>query len=223
MSKLTPFASRYWLLAGICLILTLQAGVSKMLKIDERQIGTPGLHTLSSAFGDWKLMNEQTLDAATVEYLKPDEYILREYAGADAEPINLFVAFFKSLQNNYGPHSPRICLPGAGWLVSSSQTVQISVPGREEPIPVNRYTMEKGRDRILVLYWYQNSRDAWSEEYSVKLRLLPDLIRYRRSDISLVRLIAPLAGPDSTREFADCAEFARRIFPELAERFGSLH
>lgn len=216
--------TRYAVLACVCLILTLQAGASKIFRIDEQKIGTPGLHGLSSTFGKWTLINEQALDAGTVQYLRPDEYVLRDYASSSgATPVNLFVAFFKSLQSNYGPHSPRICLPGAGWLVSSSQVVDISIPGRGEPISVNRYTMEKDGQRILVLYWYQNSRDTWSEEYSVKLRLLPDLIRYHRSDISLVRLIAPLSGPDSTREFADCAEFSRAIFPELAERFGTVH
>ncbi|HLK47885.1 MAG TPA: exosortase-associated EpsI family protein, partial [Bryobacteraceae bacterium] len=91
------------------------------------------------------------------------------------------------------------------------------------PIPVNQYTMEKGQERILVLYWYQNSRDTWSDEFHVKLRLLPDLIRYRRSDISLVRLIVPIGSSDSSRELADCTDFTRAIFPDLAQRLASLH
>ncbi len=125
-------------------------------------------------------------------YLKPDEYILRDYADPRGTPsINLFVAYFKSLQNKYGPHSPRICLPGSGWLITSSKIINLPVPGRPGGIPVNQFTMEQSSQHILVLYWYQNDRDVWAEEYHAKLRLLPDLIRYRRSDVSLVRLVVP--------------------------------
>jgi EpsI family protein len=132
------------------------------------------------------------------------------------------VAYFKSLQNVYGPHSPRICLPGAGWLVTSSKTLNVSVPGRAESIPVNQFTMEKSGDRILVLYWYQNDRDAWAQEFHAKLRLLPDLLRYRRSDVSLVRLITPLRSQTPDAEIANCLEFIRGISPFLAEHFASV-
>src|SRR5579871_2914750 len=138
MFKISQSAARYTLVGGVCLILALQAGASRILDISEQQIGTPGLRGMPAAYGPWKLVGEQSLDATTVAYLKPDEYILRDYAAPrSASTVNLFVAFFKSLQNNYGPHSPRICLPGAGWLVSSSKTMKISVPGRTDPIPVN--------------------------------------------------------------------------------------
>jgi len=158
-----------------------------------------------------------------VAYLKPDEYILRDYANVQGgAPIGLFVAYFKSLQNVYGPHSPRICLPGSGWLITSSKIATLQVPGRPQGIPVNQFTMEKANQRILVIYWYQNDRDVWAEEYHAKLRLLPDLIRYRRSDVSLVRLIEPLAGSSADKELADCRRFTRDIFPLLAQHFASV-
>lgn len=215
--------SRIGLLAAACLILVFQASASRMLNIDEEKIGIPGLHGVPWQIDHWSTSSEQSIDAATVAYLKPDEYILRDYADAQGgPPLGLFVAYFKSLQSKYGPHSPRICLPGSGWLVSSSKIVKIPVPGRAAGIPVNEYTMEKNETRILVLYWYQNDRDVWAEEYHAKLRLLPDLIRYRRSDVSLVRLIAPMRGSTPDNELASCVQFTQRVFPLLAEHFASV-
>ena len=84
--------------------------------------------------------------------------------------------------------------------------------------------MEKANQHILVLYWYQNDRDVWAEEFHAKLRLLPDLIRYRRSDVSLVRLIAPHDGFQCrTKELTNCVQFTQRIFPFLAQHFASVH
>ncbi len=205
-----------------CLILVLQASASRMLKIDEQKIGIPGLHALPWQLGPWKASADQSLAPDVEAYLKPDEYILRDYVDPRSNSIDLFVAYFKSLQNTYGPHSPSVCLPGSGWLVRSSKVVNIPVPGRPGGIPVNQFTMEKSNDRILVLYWYQNDRDVWAEEYHAKLRLLPDLIRYRRSDVSLVRLIAPLRGATADAELSSCVQFTERIFPLLAQHFASV-
>jgi EpsI family protein len=190
MADSKPFSSRrYGIFAAACLILVVQASASRMLKIDERALDIPGLHGVPKQLGKWNTAGELAIDAGTVAYLKPDDYILRDYSDQQGgAPINLFVAYFKSLQNVYGPHSPSVCLPGAGWLVTSSTIAKISVPGRNDAIPVNEFIMEKSSDRILVLYWYQNNRAVWAQEFQAKLRLLPDLLRYRRSDVSLVRL-----------------------------------
>jgi EpsI family protein len=217
-------SARYGLLAAACLILVLQASASRMLKIDEQNIAVPGLHNLPWQVGKWKASTEESIGPVTEAYLKPDEYILRDYADPQEGPaINLFVAYFKSLQNTYGPHSPSVCLPGSGWLVSSSKIVTIPVPGRPAGIPVNQYTMEKAGQRLMVLYWYQNDRDVWAQEFHAKLRLLPDLIRYRRSDVSLVRLITPVLGTSSENEWNNCRRFTQTMFPLLAERFASVH
>jgi EpsI family protein len=221
-SKIFPRA-HLGLFAAASLILVFQASASRMLKIDETKISVPGLHDIPWDIGNWRAPGEQSMDPATVAYLKPDEYILRDYANAQrGSIIGVFVAYFKSLQNIYGPHSPRICLPGSGWLITSSKTANIPVPGRAEGIPVNQFTMEKGGQQILVLYWYQNDRDVWAEEYHAKLRLLPDLIRYRRSDVSLVRLIMPIGGSSEATALAQCRQFTKDIFPLLAKHFASV-
>jgi len=219
------FASVRWgLFLAACLILVLQASASRMLKIDEKSIGVPGLHDLPMQFGAWKASAEQSIGPDVTAYLRPDEYILRDYVDqGTGAPVNLFVAYFKSLQNSYGPHSPKICLTGSGWLVSSSKVDDIHVPGRAEAIPVNQFSMEQGNQHIVVLYWYQNARNVWAEEFQAKLRLLPDLIRYRRSDVSLVRVVSPYTGSNPDRVTADCVQFTQRVFPLLAEHFESVH
>lgn len=215
--------ARLGLFAAACFILVFQASASRMLRIDETKIGIPGLHDIPWDISNWSAAGEQSMDPATVAYLKPDEYILRDYANTkNGSTIGVFVAYFKSLQNVYGPHSPRICLPGSGWLIKSSKLVTIAVPGRAEGIPVNQFTMEKGGQQILVLYWYQNDRDAWAEEYHAKLRLLPDLIRYHRSDVSLVRLIMPIGVSSEDTAMAQCRQFTKDIFPMLAKHFASV-
>jgi EpsI family protein len=210
------------LFVPMVLILALQAVASRELSIPERDLPLPALHSLPTELGTWKSAGENSLESNVAEYLKPDEYILRDYVNSAAGgSINVFVAYFKSLQNTLGPHSPRVCLPGSGWLVRSSKIERIPIPQRAEGIPVNKYILEKGDARIFVIYWYQNDRTVWAEEFQAKLKLLPDLIRYRRSDVSLVRLVTPIRNPSGEDELTQCVEFTKLIFPTLVERFGA--
>jgi len=177
---------------------------------------------LPSEVGKWKAVGDQTLEPNVLEYLRPDDYVIRDYVNQPANSsVNVFVGYFKSLQSNYGPHSPRQCLPGTGWQPQSSKIATIQVPELAEGLPVNEYILEKSNNRILVVYWYQNDRHAWAEEFQAKLTMLPDLLRYRRSDASLVRLIAPIRSGMGDIELANSLQFARLLLPSLIERFGN--
>src|SRR6476620_7347661 len=94
------------------LILLLQAATLRRVSVVEGDFPIPGLHQVPVELGSWRAPRKKELDDSVAAYLKPDDYILRDYAKSGAAPINLFVAYFKSLQNVYGPHSPRVCLPG---------------------------------------------------------------------------------------------------------------
>ena len=52
-----------------------------------------------------------------------------------------------------------------------------------------------------------------------RLTLLPDLIRYRRSDASLVRVITPILSQDGGAEREQALQFTRAMFPLLQDRF----
>jgi len=212
-------ALKVWLLPAV-LILAAQGAVLRVLSIPEKGIIIPQIDRMPGQFGPWKTVSEEALDPSVQAYLKPDSYILRDYGNAaSGGAVNLFVAYFKSIQSGYAPHSPAVCLPGNGWLVRERNIIQISVPGRDAGIPVNKFVLEKAGQHILVLYWYQNDRNVWAEEFQGKLRLLPDLIKYRRSDVSLVRIVEPVQGDDAGKALIDCKQFATLIFPSLSEGF----
>jgi len=218
-SSLLRSALNIWLLPAV-LILAAQGAALHVLSLPEKNLITPQLGDVPSQLGEWKNVSELALEPDVQAYLRPDSYILRDYASTGSgAPVNLFVAYFKSLQSGYGPNSPAVCLPGNGWLVRQTNIMNIAVPGREANIPVNKFLLEKGDQHILVLYWYQNDRNAWAQEFQGKLRLLPDLIRYQRSDVSLVRLVQGLPSSDASQALPQLEEFAKLIFPVLTNNF----
>jgi EpsI family protein len=93
------------------------------------------------------------------------------------------------------------------------------VIGQDEkgaPIRINRYLIEKGDERSLVLYWYQANGRVISSEYAGKFYLVYDALRTGRRDGSLVRLVLPLRSrEDADRVLATGVDFARAALPEL--------
>jgi EpsI family protein len=206
----------------VALILLAQTAAPRFLAIREGDFAPPELQKIPYQMGKWQAHGDQTLDRGVTEYLRPDEYMLRDYADTSTgRTIGLFVAYFKSLQNTMGPHSPSVCLPGAGWLTQSYSQTSVALPGSTKNIPVNQFVMEKAGEHILVLYWYQNNRRVWAAESEGQFRVLKDMLTYRRSDTSLVRLITPLRGLAVQDELDQTLDFARTIFPVLEQRFAA--
>lgn len=212
-------ALKVWLLPVVA-ILAAQGAAMHVLSIPEKNLIIPQLSNVPSQLGAWKTVSEQSLDPDVQAYLRPDSYILRDYANPETgSTVNVFVAYFKSLQSGYGPHSPAVCLPGNGWLVHEQKLINLSVPGRAAGITVNKFILEKADQHILVLYWYQNDRNVWAQEIQGKIMLIPDLIKYKRSDVSLVRLVQPMRGDDASGALPELKQFTNSLFPALSEDF----
>jgi len=66
------------------------------------------------------------------------------------------------------------------------------VPVGSSPIEVNRLLVGKGYQRYEVLYWYESRGRAVASEYTNKMLLVADAIRFNRSDGAIVRVMAPV-------------------------------
>jgi EpsI family protein len=129
-------------------------------------------------------------------------------------PIGLFIAYFPSQRTGDTIHSPKNCLPGAGWTFLQSGRAELDA-GKQH-LRVGQYVIAKGMERELVLYWYQAHGRAVASEYWAKFYLVADSIRMNRTDGSLVRVItAILPGEDEHSAEARAADFVRQFVPTV--------
>jgi EpsI family protein len=152
-----------------------------------------------------------------LDVLGSGDFLMRSYqnsTGSDPE-LGLFLAYFPNQKTGDTIHSPKNCLPGAGWSPVDSSRILVSLPGHA-PFEANRYIISKGDDRQLVLYWYWAHDRAVASEYWAKFYLIADSIRLNRSDGSLVRLSTPLLSEKDEHE-ADrrLLSFAAYVVPLL--------
>jgi EpsI family protein len=142
--------------------------------------------------GDWVGTNLEISNDIS-EVLGAGDFLFRNYSNSSLSnsPVNLFIAYFPSQRIGDTIHSPKNCLPGAGWSPLASSKIDISVPA-EPPFEVNRYVVAKGTQRAVVLYWYWAHGRAIASEYRAKYYLVGDSIRLKRSDGSLIRVVREL-------------------------------
>ena len=65
---------------------------------------------------------------------------------------------------------------------------------------MNRYVVQRGPERLLILYWYQSHGRVIASEYAAKFFLVADAVRMRRSDTAIVRVVTPIAGAGAAAE-----------------------
>lgn len=155
------------------------------------------------------------IEARVQEVLGATDLLNRVYFDPDNRAAELFVAFFASQRKGGAIHSPKNCLPGAGWSVVKGDIISLSVPGHSEPFQVNRYIVQKDFNRVLVLYWYQSQGRVLASEYAAKLYLIWDAIRKNRTDGALVRVVSHVVGNDEGAALERAKDFVQQIFPQL--------
>jgi EpsI family protein len=174
------------------------------------------LNTLSHVLGPWSLQKEYTIEAEVQDVLKADDTLSRLYTSSSPRSgVDLFVAFFKSQRSGVAPHSPKNCLPGAGWVEERSEILHFDVPGRAKPLEVNHYVVQRGDNKNAVLYWYQSRERSVASEYNAKMYVIADAIRYNRSDTALIRVIVPFEGNNADHATEIAKNFVRTSYGPL--------
>jgi EpsI family protein len=205
---------RWWRVSIVTVLM-----LSSALAINLYSHGRPipprhDLHTFSSVVGSWQ-GSEISIDPRIVDILKADQLLLREYTADNKPPLSFFVAYYQSQRQGATVHSPRHCLPGAGWEpVEAGHMVIQDQHGN--PQIVNRYVVQKGVDRLLVLYWYQMHGRIVASEYEGKAFLVWDALRLNRTDGALVRVMVPITDRETGAEQV-ARDFIRQISPLLHE------
>jgi exosortase D (VPLPA-CTERM-specific) len=174
------------------------------------------LSELPDRLGPWRQVETNTLDPATLELLKPDDYLSRTYANERGMPAFLFIAYYGSQRTGQTYHSPQNCLPGAGWAMVGHQRYPLGGDqvGQGE---INQYLIAKGGEKLLTLYWYHGRGRVVASEYWGKVYTVEDAVFRRRTDGALVRVMLPVeerAGGEQ-RALEEGLNFVQRLMPEL--------
>ncbi len=156
----------------------------------------------------------KTMDPEIWEQVGAQDYILIDYQKSGALPVNFYVAYYE-YQKKGGEfvHSPRLCLPGAGWSIEENRVRHLT-PSRTNAegvssLELNELVITRGGTKQLVYFWYQGRGRNFTNEFAAKFYMVWDGLFRRRTDGALVRVVMPLSDDQSV-------EAARKITDPFA-------
>jgi len=144
------------------------------------------------------------------------DYVARVYRRDSVVAFTTFVSYYDRQTQGKTIHSPRNCLPGAGWEIVSGGPLLI--PAGATTYTVNRYVLKNGRATAIAYYWYQGRGRVTANEYRVKWNLLRDAAIHGRTEEALARVVVPVhtdQAEDLQAADAQAGEVIRRMIPEV--------
>ncbi len=169
--------------------------------------------TFPLEIGEWKGGRDQ-LDQRVYDILGLEDYILADYVHPSRKLVNLYVGFYQSQKEGDLIHSPKNCMPGAGWNITKTSIEPVIIDDKGTTIKAIKLLLEKGSEKQVVLYWFQSRGRIISSEYWQKIWLVVDSIFKQRTDGAFVRLISRVSE-DEEQALDTLKSFARQVFPHL--------
>ena len=157
-----------------------------------------------SNLGEWTSIRT-TLEPDIEQVLAADDYINANYINTTSgNGVHFFSAFYNKQTEGSGIHSPEVCLPAGGWEIFSLDTAhRVSFPDTEfGSFEVNRAIIQKGLDKQLVYYWFEQRGQRFTNDFTAKMKVVWDSFSIGRTDGALVRFVTPI-GRDEDPAQAD--------------------
>ena len=141
------------------------------------------------------------------------DYTNRIYSQLAGTPVQLYVGYYASQRTGDTIHSPKNCLPGAGWDPVQSGYATIALPSGRN-IVVNEYVIQRDQTSSWCFIGIRLAGESIASEYAGKFWMVADAISRNRTDGALVRVITPMNdGEDKAR--ARLVSFTQTLFPSL--------
>jgi EpsI family protein len=179
---------------AILFVLLLAGGlvVNAWEYLGEARVERKQLREFPKQIGTWEQTGgDEQFNKETLAVLRASDYLLRNYRGTDGRTVNFYVGYYASQRDGATYHSPLNCLPGSGWVMSEPGKITITPTGRPSFV-ANKYLIQNGDHKELLVYWYQGRGRAVASEYWGKIYTVVDSVRLRRSDGAMVRITTSL-------------------------------
>jgi exosortase D (VPLPA-CTERM-specific) len=213
--KADSFLSSPAYLVSLALFVPVIIASTQIVSGEEIQPSRPTFSDFPMNVGAW-VGRSFPMEEEYVNALKFDDYLLADYHRPVGPPVNLYIAYYRSQRKGQSAHSPRTCIPGGGWEITALEERKIDSARPGDPLTVNRAVIQRGTDKQVVFYWFQQRGRILTNEYLVKFYLFWDALTKNRTDGALVRLTAPVSKGENESD-ADrlLGDFAKEIRPLL--------
>ena len=150
-----------------------------------------------------------TIDRETRDLLNPDNLFSASYVSASGDKVQLFIDYFSPENTTGAIHSPYNCLPGSGWVITSTIPRFIESEGRR--ISASRLNLSLGESRAVLDFWYVTRYGETASDYRLKFSTMISSLTLRPTDKAFVRFVTA----DDPQSIAAMESFERVFIGEI--------
>ncbi len=96
-------------------------------------------------------IEEQTVSEEERKIAGMSDYVARVYRRDTTVAFTTYVGYYDRQTQGKSIHSPKNCLPGAGWEILDTRTA--TIVSADGPRVVNRYLLKNDDLQAVVYYW----------------------------------------------------------------------
>lgn len=194
-----------WWVGGVMLLTVLF--VAMLALKTEAQPERKSFGNFPVTLGGWS-SHESRLPVETENVAGASEYYYGDFSSRSEGAVNLYISFYKTQLKGQIPHSPKVCIPGGGWIIESLDKVHLK-DRYGNSFEANRLVIAKGDRKQLTYYWQKQGKKMYSHELLARVDLVRSSIFENRTDGSLVRLVTDIDKKSGTQVADDrLARFA---------------
>jgi len=173
------------------------------------------LNNVVSEIDGWSIVRQIALPEKIVKSLNLDEYINQVYSNKYTN-VSLYIGYYYTSKKIGAAHSPLVCYPGQGWIVSKEEKRKIGVG--DDSINLSSIIISKGNEKNLVLYWFQAFDKTFPGTFLQKIYAFFARFLYHREDNAFVRISIPIINRQSKgKALSTGQEFREAFYPRFLE------
>lgn len=200
--------------AKLCILIFIFAITSFIAYSSESPSAVPNKKPLKNYFiniDGFQSVDNIDLSQEAYDMLKLDDYYFASYANA-GQRVNLYIGYYYSANKAYASHSPLVCYPSQGWKLEGRQKSGHLNIGKYR-INYDEVITSLGRDRELVIYWYQAYQHTTSFIYKNKILMAYNRLVNKNEQHAFVRIAVPFGKSDYATAKQSALAFINAFYP----------
>jgi EpsI family protein len=162
----------------------------------------------------WRNNGFVQLDQRIVNSLELDDYVNHNFSNG-GEMVSLYIGYYLTSKKVGAAHSPLVCFPGQGWVLSNSENKSLKIG--EEKVNLKKMVASIGSRKELLIYWFQAYDRTSQGTFLQKLNTLWSKFRNGRGDNAFVRITVPMDGIKAGEAYKTGKEFIELFYPRFLE------
>ena len=115
--------------------------------------------TFPKKIGDWR-GTEKYFDQKIYHKLGVDDSVLCSYKNHEGYQIELYIGFYQSQREGDLIHSPKNCMPGAGWNFIMNRKTSINIGTSYcQNIKINNVLLQNGSEKQICFIGFKDEAD----------------------------------------------------------------